>query len=309
MSFNMGNSVSLSARGQSISLAPTITTSYTASPAVATRSSNFLDFGFTTKNSRSPASIQISTSLSSKNLLGTDNAPPCSANYYAEEGVGSLERRGAEGLEFTGESIQPGSVITPQQSTPEPAVKPEATIDSANAPSAEALEVKAPASEKSAVSQHGPPIPKPDDAQIGKSPPEPVAAPELQASVPQEKKSESEKQTILHPHQLDLKKQTSGDQSSLESPPEADEAEKEKTKPVDPVAKPPPAPQQPAQISPQAEGKATVKDPAPVQKNLLPGKAQTVPKPPAKDRPRIIYIPKKPIQLFGRPHVHHAEMR
>lgn len=380
----MGNSVSLSARRQSMSLAPSITTSYTASPAVATLSNSFLDFGFTTKDSRSPASLQISTSLSSKDVPGTDNTSPCSANCYAEEGVRSLERRGAEALEVTGESIQPRSVVPPKKSyhapdaappmnegadppdspppqpdaqtgvpnsainapaaekpveqevgkstqkntaaqpvpqaqpvsvpgslpdkgvisphqlTPELAVEPESTTDSADPSSAEALEVEAPASEKFAVPQQSPLIPKPDDAPMGKAPPEPAAAPEVQVPAPQEKKP-------------DLEKQASEDQSSLKSPPKAAKAEKEKTKPVDPEAKAPPASRQPVQISLQAHGKAAVKDAAPAQKKLHPGKAQTVPRPPskekAKEKPRIIYIPKKPIQLFGRPHAHHAEMK
>jgi hypothetical protein len=282
----MRNSVSLSASGQSISFSPSITTSYTrqiisAAPAVATISSSLPDFAFAS-NSHSPAYLQITTSLSTKDLPSTAKPAPCTGNCHGKEADVDLKRGGTEGVEVTGGSMQRRSVI-------------HSGGGNANPPK---------------------PLPPQADAVRGTAQ-SAVLVPAAGKPFEQEVDKPAQKNTATQPAAQakpvsDSKKYAPGDQPSQDSPPISPEAGKEMVAPEDPVAKPTPAAQPIPQQPVQADVKPEVKDSASAQKSITktePAQSQTVAKTAKKEKPRVVWIQKKPIQLFGRPHVHHTEMK
>jgi hypothetical protein len=343
----MGNYVSLAAGVDSTSISPDIAiscTSKSASPttAVTTLPQVFLDFKVKTEDSPSPAFLQISTSISSKDIPTVSTSSPYSTNSFVEEPGGNLKRHHTEGSEVSGGLLQPRIFVAPKKyyypakglppmrgdrdfpnspapekgvlSGPpesavivkkpiknedsEPAQKyatvqafqtnlvslpgkdsdqqafssqqliPEHTVEPQNKFNPDEFQLKTLLSEKEAIPQQKPPIQKIGQSSTRHVSPEPTVALTLQPIIP------------IHPVQ----------QNAAPSDTQ-------------------PALNRIAQIPAQSEEENGVKDTLSAKKyttQMRPGQVEKTAMQLLKGTTRIVYIPRNPIQLFGRPHVHYA---
>jgi hypothetical protein len=382
----MGNIVSISAASTTtLSLNSTIyytSVNASGSSTLATFSQDVLDYMTKAEAFPSPASLQISTSLPSKDFRLTSTPSSCTAYCYLDEVGGVLEAQIIrESIESSGLGPQKGahhaakiadqlrrgrnlSNIPPPEKgaltgPPESAVIAKKPADeevdgltqtkvafqhvhdakaisvfSEHPPKGlflETVDLRVAPSEKVSTGQKRHPIPKIHDSTLVNLQPARPAASLPRSAVMPEKKFWLKEQSLQIHNNLDLEIGASGNPSSQFSFPTPIEESEEsgtrqnsvikptvvarlgpKTTHNRPVQQPNAAFEartSPSQISTQLEEETAESTRIPPIRNdtnkMMPGRGKSVAKRPIKVDPIIVYLPKTPIRLFGRPHKHH----